>query len=171
MALPTACLLPSIVFSRPAARYPTIAICDLALWPLARARAVIHEAMAQCDIALPGLDDARQLTGLDDADAIVDFYLELGASVVALTMGLEGTLVASGQSRERIAPYPVHAVDATAAGDTFDGAFLADWLQHGDVFRAARYANAAAAISTQGYGAVAPMPARSEVEAFLAERD
>lgn len=142
----------------------------LALWPLARARAVIHEAMAQCDIALPGLDDARQLTGLDDADAIVDFYLQLGATVVALTMGMDGTLVATAQLREHIAPYPVNAVDATAAGDTFDGAFLAEWLRHGDAFRAARYANAAAALSTLGYGAVGPMPTRSDVEAFLADR-
>lgn len=142
----------------------------LALWPLARARAVIHAAMSLCDIALPGLDDAQQLTGLDKPDAIVDFYLKLGAGVVALTMGMDGTLVATAQSRERIPPYPVRAVDATAAGDTFDGAFLAEWLRHGDAFRAARYANAAAAISTQGFGAVAPMPTRAAVQAFLDER-
>ena len=36
----------------------------LKLWPLRRARAIIHEAMRACDIALPGLDDAEQLTGL-----------------------------------------------------------------------------------------------------------
>ena len=53
---------------------------------------------------------------------------------------------------------PVEAVDATGAGDTFDGAFLAQWLVQGDPFRAAAYANAAAALSTLGYGAVAPMP-------------
>ena len=41
----------------------------LKLWPLQRARAVIHEAMRECDIALPGLDDAVQLTGLDHPDA------------------------------------------------------------------------------------------------------
>jgi len=34
-------------------------------------------------------------------------------------------------------------------------------------FDAARYANAAAALSTQGYGAVAPMPRKDAVEAFL----
>ena len=35
----------------------------LKLWPLRRARAIIHEAMGLCDIALPGLDDAQALTG------------------------------------------------------------------------------------------------------------
>ena len=43
----------------------------------------------------PGLDDATQLTGLNNPDAIVDFYLGLGARVVALTLGHEGSLVAT----------------------------------------------------------------------------
>ena len=141
----------------------------LKLWPLQRARAVIHAAMGQCDIAMPGLDDAVQLTGLEDPDAIADFYLRLGAGVVALTLGKAGTLVATPQRRERIGVQAVAAVDATAAGDTFDGAFLAETLQGSDPFAAGRYANAAAALSTLGYGAVAPMPRREAVNAFLAK--
>jgi len=143
----------------------------LKLWPLARARAVIHAAMAQCDIALPGLDDALHLTGLADPDAIVDFYLGLGAGIVALTLGREGTLVATAAARRRVASIPVEAVDATAAGDTFDGAFLAELALGRTPFEAARYANAAAALSTQGYGAVAPMPRRDAVEALLGAQE
>ncbi|PRY84910.1 sugar kinase [Donghicola tyrosinivorans] len=141
----------------------------LKLWPIERARAVTHAAMAQCDIALPGLEDAQLLTGLTEPDAIVDFYLRLGASVVALTLGAEGTLVATLDERARVQGRMVKAVDATAAGDTFDGAFLARVAAGDTPFEAARYANAAAALSTLGYGAVAPMPCRPEVEAFLSE--
>lgn len=141
----------------------------LKLWPLQRARAVIHAAMAQCDIALPGLDDARQLTGLEDPEAIADFYLRLGAGVVALTLGEDGTLVATTDERRRIKGRRVEAVDATAAGDTFDGAFLARLVAGDDPFQAARYANAAAALSTQGYGAVAPIPRAAAVKTFLTE--
>jgi 2-dehydro-3-deoxygluconokinase len=141
----------------------------LKLWPLERARAVTHAGMAHCDIALPGLEDAQQLTGLSDPDAIADFYLNLGASVVALTLGAEGTLVATPDRRERVKGRRVEAVDATAAGDTFDGAFLARLVAGDTPFEAARYANAAAALSTQGYGAVAPMPRKDEVDAFLTE--
>ncbi|MDF1607871.1 sugar kinase [Hoeflea sp. YIM 152468] len=141
----------------------------LKLWPLQRARAVIHAAVAQCDIALPGLDDARQLTGLEDPEAIADFYLRLGAGVVALTLGEDGTLVATAEERRRIKGRRVEAVDATGAGDTFDGAFLARLVAGDDPFQAARYANAAAALSTQGYGAIAPIPRAAAVEAFLAE--
>ena len=62
------------------------------------------------------------------------------------------------------------AVDATGAGDTFAGSFLARRLAGDTLEDAARYANAAAALSTLGYGAVAPIPREAEVRRFLAER-
>jgi 2-dehydro-3-deoxygluconokinase len=141
----------------------------LRLWPLDRARAVIHGAVALSDIALPGLDDARSLTGLERPEEICAFYRGLGCRVVALTMGKAGTMVAEGGRLEIIPARPVEAIDATGAGDTFDGAFLAEWLVDGDPFRAAAYANAAAALSTLGQGAVAPMPRREAVEAFMGQ--
>jgi 2-dehydro-3-deoxygluconokinase len=139
----------------------------LRLWPLARARAVTNTAMALADIALPGLDDARKLTGLSEPDAIADFYLARGSSVVAMTLGKDGALVATGTERRRGPSIRVDAVDATGAGDCFDGAFLAEWLVTRDPFAAARYACAAAALSTTGFGAVAPLPRRAEVEQAL----
>jgi 2-dehydro-3-deoxygluconokinase len=139
----------------------------LRLWPIERARAIIHSAVAQCDIALPGLDDAQHLTGLESPEAICDFYLGLGASIVALTLGKNGTMVAVEGDRRLIPARVVKAIDATGAGDTFDGAFLAEWVKTRDPFAAAAYANAAAALSTQGYGAVAPIPHRAAVEAFI----
>ena len=99
--------------------------------------------------------------------AIVDFYLSLGPKIVALTLGSDGALVATKERRERFAAVPVKLVDATGAGDMFDGAFLAEYLRTGDPFAAGRYANVAAALSTEGYGAVAPMPRRAAVEAAL----
>lgn len=140
----------------------------LSLWPLERARAVIHAGVAMSDIALPGLDDARQLTGLTSPDEICARYLALGCRIVALTLGKDGTMVAVPGERRHVPTRPVQAVDATGAGDTFDGAFLAEWLRSGDPFAAAGYANAAAALSTLGYGAVAPIPVRAAVEEALA---
>jgi 2-dehydro-3-deoxygluconokinase len=139
----------------------------LSLWPLDRARAVIHATVALADIALPGLDDARQLTGLDTPEAICGAYLAMGCKIVALTLGKDGTMVAVPGDMRHVPTRPVAAVDATGAGDTFDGAFLAEWLRSGDPFGAAAYANAAAALSTLGYGAVAPIPTRAAVEQVL----
>ncbi len=140
----------------------------LKLWPVARARAVIHEAMTNIDIALPGLDDARLLVGVEDPDVIADRYLGFGARIVALKLGSEGCLIATAQERRRFLPIRVEAVDATGAGDTFDGAFLAEFLRTSDPFAAGLYANVAAALSTRGYGAVDPMPRRAEVMQALA---
>lgn len=140
----------------------------LKLWSLERARAVMHGAIERCTVALPSVDDSRVLTGLDDPDAIADAYLRRGPRVVALKLGAEGSLIATADRRERLAPNKVTAVDATGAGDTFDGAFLARLAAGDDPFAAARYANAAAALTTTGYGAVAPIPRAEAVRALLA---
>jgi 2-dehydro-3-deoxygluconokinase len=140
----------------------------LALWPLDRARATIHAAVALADIARPGLDDARKLTGLQTPDEIVDFYLGLGPKIVAMTLGKDGTLVGTREERRLVSTRKVDAVDASGAGDTFGGAFLTEWLRTADPFRAADFGNAAAALKTLGYGAVAPMPKREAVEGFMA---
>ena len=138
----------------------------LRLWPAARAAAVIHAAIAQADIALPSLEDATALTGLTEPDAVADFYLRL-CPLVVLKCGAAGALVATREARQRIAGHRLASVDATGAGDTFCGAFLARTLAGDDPFTAATYANAAAALATMGYGAVAPIPRPSAVRALL----
>jgi 2-dehydro-3-deoxygluconokinase len=137
------------------------------LWPTARARAVVLESLKHADLFLPSLEDAQLLLGPLEPDALADAFLAAGASVVALKLGKEGVLVASAEERFNLAGHRVESVDATGAGDTFDGAFVSEWLRGAPLREAARYANAAAALSTRGYGAVAPIPRRADVEAFL----
>ena len=139
----------------------------LRLWDLDSARKTIHATLARCDIALPSLDDSRQLTGLAEPDAIADYYLGLGAPLVALKMAADGCLIATSKERLRVPGHRVKAVDATGAGDTFDGAFLARLLAGDGLAAAAHYANVAAALSTCGYGAVTPIPRAAEVLAEL----
>ncbi|ESR24142.1 2-dehydro-3-deoxygluconate kinase [Lutibaculum baratangense AMV1] len=140
----------------------------LRLWPLERAREVIHASMRLADVALPGLEDARLLTGLQDPGDIARFYLDLGCRVVALTLGPDGALVATHDGVEQVPPRPARLVDATGAGDCFDGAFLTRWLATGDAVAAARYAVVAASLSVEGYGAVAPLPTAEDVEGIIA---
>lgn len=136
----------------------------LKLWPLARAQACIAQAVALCDIFLPSLEDMQALTGLSDPEAIVDWGHARGAATVVLKLGAEGALASDGQRRERIAGLRVTPVDATGAGDCFCGNLLARLAQGDDVFTASRYANAAAALAVQGYGAVAPLPYARQVQ-------
>ena len=142
----------------------------LKLWPIDRARAVMTDVMKRCDICLPSLDDVQALTGISDPDALVDHCLALGARVVALTLGAEGALGADAHQRHRIAPFPCRPRDATGAGDAFGGAFVARLVAGDALHDAARYAACAAALSTQGYGAVAPIPRAAEVRAAMSAK-
>ncbi len=139
----------------------------LKLWPLPRARAVIAATAAQCDWFLPSLDDVKTLSGHDDPIAILDWCHGLGVPVAVLKCGREGAIVSDGRRVERIAGHRVDAVDATGAGDCFDGAFAARMLAGDEPVAAARYANAAAALATTGFGAVAPLPRDAAVRALL----
>ena len=139
----------------------------LKLWPLPRAKAVIQATIALADVFLPSLDDVTIVSGRDDPNAILDWCHELGATLIALKLGAEGVIVSTTGRREHVRGFPVQSVDATGAGDCFDGAFLTRWLAGDAPTVAARYANAAAALATTGYGAVAPLPRHADVLAFL----
>jgi 2-dehydro-3-deoxygluconokinase len=142
----------------------------LKLWPLSRARAIIRASLAQASWALPSLDDAQLLFGEEDPDAIIDACHAAGVPLVVLRCGAAGCVVSDGKLRERIVGHRVQAIDATGAGDCFDGAFAVRLVAGDDPIAAARYANAAAALATTGYGAVAPLPHHAAVMALLGER-
>ena len=139
----------------------------LKLWPLDRARACIQQAVALCDVFLPSLEDMVALTGLTDPDAIADWGHRQGAATVVLKLGAQGVLVSDQGERRRLPACQVPLVDATGAGDCFCGNLLARMVAGASVFEAARYANAAAALAVQGYGAVAPLPRPDQVKALL----
>ncbi len=125
-----------------------------ALWPIEIAREVIHEAMRYCDIALPSLEDAQHLTGLTSPKEICGFYHDLGPKTVVLTLGMNGVYLSEEGKEAQLPGHQVEAVDATGAGDCFNGAFLATWVQTGCFKSAAERANFAAAQSTTHYGAL-----------------
>ena len=139
----------------------------LKLWPLARARAILGAAAAMADHFFPSIEETRALSGLEQPDTIVDWAHRLGARTVYLKLGPEGVIVSDGARRERIAGLKVKAVDATGAGDCFCGATLARLAAGDSPFDAARYANAAAALATTGFGAVAPLPRPEAVRKLL----
>ena len=141
------------------------------LWPLAQARAVIEETAAACDLFLPSLEDAEQFTGLVGSDQVMDWCLRAGAPVVVLKLGRQGALLGTPQVRTRVPGHAVDVVDATGAGDCFAGALLARLAAGAETLDAVRYANAAAALATTGFGAVAPIPRPAAVLRLLDEPD
>jgi 2-dehydro-3-deoxygluconokinase len=129
---------------------------------------MIAAAAAAADCFFPSIDDARTLSGLDEPEAIVDWAHRLGPKHVLLKLGAGGVLASDGARRERIPGLTIEAVDATGAGDCFCGAALARLAAGDSIWEASRYANAAAALATTGFGAVAPLPRPDAVRRALA---
>ena len=142
----------------------------LKLWPLERAREMIGAAAAMADYFFPSIEDARALSGVESPEANLDWAHRLGAKVVFLKLGADGVLVSDGTKQEEISGIKIKAVDATGAGDCFCGATLARLAAGDSIWDAARYANAAAALATTGFGAVDPLPRPDAVRSLLASR-
>jgi len=140
----------------------------LRLWPVDRARAILRETMRQADLFLPSMDDMQHLTGNNDPERTLDWIRDGGATgAVVLKLGKDGSIIDDGKTRTPVAALRVDAVDATGAGDCFAGSLLARRCQGDSWEDAVRYANAAAALSTLGYGAVDPLPRAEQVRERL----
>jgi ribokinase len=108
------------------------------------------------------------LSGSEPAES-ARALLRKGVGNVALKLGARGAYLATrAGERQRIEPFRVDALDTTAAGDTFNGAFAVGMALGWAAGESARFASAAAALSTTRHGAQPSMPDRAEVERLLA---
>lgn len=106
------------------------------------------------DIVLPNFEEGRVLTGEDEPAAIARSLAErLPGSLVVLKLDAEGALVLHDGVATQIPPATDRLVDATGAGDSFAGAFLAHYLRSGDPVVAAQYATRVSAWVIEHIGA------------------
>jgi len=129
-----------------------------------------HGLLALTDVLTPNEGEAAVLAGIetkDSASAAAARLRELGCKGCVITLGSQGCLVVDEQGVEtRIESHPVDAVDATAAGDAFNGALAVALSEGRSLADAARFANRAAAIAVTRPGAQPSLPTRAEIEAF-----
>ena len=97
-------------------------------------RASVTEAAGCCDFLMPSFEDELAHFGDATPDVSADRYLAAGAGMVVVKNGPEEVICADAGSRQAFQPAPVsNIVDTTAAGDSFNAAFLAKYLSEGDV--------------------------------------
>jgi 2-dehydro-3-deoxygluconokinase len=138
------------------------------LAPLAVLRQTFESTVTLADIVFVSDEDVRHLYGEVPLARAVGAILGRGPQLVVVKTGVQGCIVASADGRRDIvSAFPVRPVDTTGAGDAFDAGFLVRWLEGGPPNEAAAFANAVAALTTSGLGAVGPLPTRSRVERFL----
>jgi sulfofructose kinase len=87
--------------------------------------------------------------------------------MLCVTLGAHGAMLMAGGEIVTEPAFTVHAVDTTGAGDVFRAAFIYAMLKDYPPRRMLRFANAAAAISCTRAGAMASVPALSDVEGLL----
>jgi ribokinase len=127
------------------------------------------------DVVLPNETEAARLAGaavedLAGATAAARRLQELGPPTVVLTLGERGALLLAPDGEpEVVPPFPVEAVDTTAAGDAFAGAFAAALAAGTELREAVRRANAAGALACTRFGAEPSLPKREAIERLLAQ--
>lgn len=128
--------------------------------------------LALCDLLTPNESEVRLLAGMA-ADAPVagaaQALLARGAAAVLVTLGAKGcVLYRNGQLPHTIAGRRMAVIDTIGAGDTLTGALAAALARGDDLPQAMACANAAAALSVTGQGAMGGMPDLSQVRALMA---
>lgn len=114
------------------------------------------------------LEEAQLLSGKEDVEDACAYLHELGAQIIAITLGKEGTYVSTKEIKQVVPSIAVKAVDTTGAGDAFIGCLLqqigtldhaGDILDNADkLLKMVEVANRAGAITTTNYGAIESLP-------------
>ncbi|GAB1822629.1 ribokinase [Herbidospora sp. RD11066] len=123
------------------------------------------ELLDAVGLLLPNEHEAAAITGLTTPEEALEALLELVLEVV-VTIGADGAIYGSRDgSRLRVPGRPVEAIDTTAAGDTFAGAFVVARTEGRTPRECLEFATAAAALSVRRPGASTSMPTRAEIDA------
>ncbi|MDF2798049.1 MAG: sugar kinase [Devosia sp.] len=127
-----------------------------ALWTSQRVMASMLTAAASlCDIVLPTHGDEAPVFGDRSVEETAERYLELGVGEVVVKDGGNPALVATATERVKVAPPPAGSVvDATGAGDSFNGAYLSARLAGKGLEEAAEAAHRVAGIVIGQKGAL-----------------
>ena len=124
------------------------------------------ETLALADVLKPCKAAAREISGETDYEKMATKLLALGPKIVAVTMGAEGSLLATANTMDHVPALKVAVVDSTGAGDAFMGGLSFGLLQGWELPDAALFANACAALCVTKVGARA-MGRRAEVLALI----
>ena len=137
------------------------------LWPCAAEMAsTLNELAAMCDLVLPGIEEGRCLTGLQDPEDIAQHYLDRGASQVAIKLGPLGAWCADPTgTRQHVPGVAVpRVVDTVGAGDGFAVGVISGLLDGLALPEAAMRGNRIGARVVQFPGDSDGLPTRRELD-------
>jgi len=125
-----------------------------------RTRTIFTEALKRVDIALPTFEDEAMLWGDTNPEATVERLQAFGIGEIVVKNGASNALCADKNGRELVpVPEVVEPVDTTAAGDSFNAAYLAARLSGQPPVTSAALAHGLAAQVIRHRGAIMPRAA------------
>ncbi len=135
----------------------------------APANNITNKTLSQLFAVTPNETEIEYLTGVhvsDEASAIkaANILIEKGVENVIITMGAKGACFVSCNEHLMIPTHTVAAVDTTAAGDIFNGAFVVALANGKEMREAIEYACKVSTISVTRFGAQSSAPYKKEVE-------
>ncbi|RKL61607.1 ribokinase [Thermoanaerobacteraceae bacterium SP2] len=124
------------------------------------------------DIITPNEIEARDISGVEIKDKksaveAANYFHAKGVKNVLITLGSRGSFISDGTRQEFIKSYNVKAIDTSGAGDSFNGGLAYSIWKGKDIFEAAHFATAVAAVSVTRQGTMPSMPTLSEVEDLI----
>lgn len=133
--------------------------------------ATLNELAALCDLVMPGLEEGRRLTGLQEAQQIAQHYLDHGASQVVVKLGPDGAWCADSQGIRQHVPGTAvpRVVDTVGAGDGFAVGVVSGLLEGLSLPAATARGNCIGARVVQFPGDSDGLPTRQELAAMNQE--
>lgn len=129
-----------------------------------KGRNLVFSNLPLIDYFIPSIEEAAYLAETVDVQKMAYTFLNKGANRIIIKMGAQGCYLAEKGYEERIPAIAMeHVRDTTGAGDNFTGAFMCAVLEGKDFLQAAEFANAAAAVSVTGVGAVGALKDKKQV--------
>jgi ribokinase len=133
-----------------------------------------REVLQLVDVLTPNESEATFLSGWDEMKDLEDACIwceqlqQRGSNRIIITRGERGCILKDDTSDVCLTPaFVVDAVDATGAGDCFNGALAGGLAEGNTLLESTRFAMAAAALSVTRRGAIPSLPTREEIEEFL----
>lgn len=135
----------------------------------APAIALPDELLNKIDYLTPNEIELELISGkkVEDDESAVIAALDLinrGVGNVIVTLGSKGSLFINKDQIKKFPAVKVHAIDTTAAGDAFNGAFAFSLARGNSAEESVEFANRVASISVTRMGAQNSMPFYNEVE-------
>jgi ribokinase len=141
----------------------------------APARALSDNLLKNLYIIIPNKSEAEILSGIkvsdiESAKQAADIISAKGVDIVVITLGSQGALIKEYNEYLFVEAFKVDALDTTAAGDTFCGAFCVGLSEGRSIPEAVKLAARAAAITVTRMGAQASIPYRTELSSLDVEQ-